>query len=87
VVVFLMNSRGRTVPIARALRARRDKTEVRKTVAMEVAELEQIKRDNFLGDDVEEGIRIRELPVGRELAMRRLIIKLAGGSPHTRKVA
>ncbi len=82
-----MHKRGRAIPIARAMRARRDKDEVRKTVACEVVELESIRRDNFLGDDVEDQIRNRELPIGRELAMRKLIIHFAGQGPRTKKVA
>lgn len=82
-----MGKRERTVPLSRAMRARRDGDEVRKTVDGEVAELEQLKRDNFLGDDVEDQIRNRELPTERELAVRRLIIHVAGLGPRTKHVA
>lgn len=82
-----MSKRERTVPLSRAMRARRDGDEVRKTVDGEVAELEQLKRDNFLGDDVEDQIRNRELPTERELAVRRLIIHVAGQGQRTKHVA
>ena len=82
-----MSKRERTVPLSRAMRARRDGDEVRKTVAGEVAELETIRRENFLGDDVEDQIRNRKLPIRRELAVRKLIIHVAGQGPRTNNVA
>lgn len=82
-----MQKRGRTIPIARAMRARRNEDEVRRRVLEEIAELEQAREDHYLGEDVEHAVRSQELPVARELAMRRLITHFARKGTRAKLVA